>query len=798
MWKKTPYKIALIVVLMVSAVTYIGMNTYNRLGSILQQTHTWLQPDAYLLELQLFVSGISRAESNVRSYRLTRDVKFVRSFRESMQEANRSLQTLANLPQDEKMHRRVDSLRILLNEKEVVLNEILRIESSEQVTGELKLITKGLEKLNNDSVAAPEPKKGFLNRLFHSSGNKKKKQANADSVLHTLRNQVNTKVSEVQNKQIERLRRQKKTEFEWLRYDNEISADIQRQIAVIEKTEKLRKQENILLAGQSAEEIRMYNLLFAISLSVTLILIGFALINFVHKNNQFTRAIEKARNEAVSLAKTKETFLANMSHEIRTPLTAVIGFAEQLMHHPMPAQQKNQATAIYKSSEFLLHIINDILDYSKMVANKFDKVELNFSLTQVIRDIEYLFALQIREKGIAFNVFIDERIPKYLVGDEMRLKQILINLLSNSIKFTPSGFINLQCNLHHETEGECYVKFMVEDTGIGIEKSKLEKVFDEFEQADSQIYHDFGGTGLGLSICKKLVEFQNGTIELDSTPGEGTRINFIIPYRTGLVEVKQPVLPKGPQKTMAGKHVLIADDEPYNIQLLRFVLEKHGIIITAVMNGKEALHAFEGAPFDFLIVDAHMPEMSGPELIEYIHTHYPGKVIPIVLLSADAPEQTQLLATYPNVTQVSKPFTEHHLMQTLNAFVIGESANAAKALKEKFTESDVDVSELKFLGEQNPDLFTDLIQTFIQSTAEGLVAIRGAAESCNAKQLSEWVHRLSPPCRHIHAMQLLHLLKSLQDIPDKSQLLQTIAETETEFLRIKELLEEELEGAKRV
>lgn len=796
MWTKTPYKIAIIVVLMVSAVTYIGMNTYNRLGGILQQTNTWLQPDTYLLELQLFVNGIAQAENHVRSYRLTRDAKFIRSFRESMKEANQSLQNLYALQQEEKMHRRVDSLRILLGEKEVVLNEILRLENSEQVTGELALITRELEKMDQPKEAEPAPKKGFLSRLFHSSGSKKQKQANADSVLVNLRNRVNTQVSEVQTKQIERLKKQKQSEFELLRYDNEITADIQRQIAIIEKAEKLRKQENILLAGQSAEEIRMYNLLFAITLSLTLILIGFALINFVHKNNQFTQAIEKARNEAVSLAKTKETFLANMSHEIRTPLTAVIGFAEQLMKHPMPEQQKNQATAIYKSSEFLLHIINDILDYSKMVADKFDKLESTFNLPQIIRDVENLFALQVRNKGIAFNVFIDERIPHFLVGDEMRLKQVLINLLSNSIKFTPSGFINLQCHLHHESDQTCFVKFMVEDTGIGIEKAKLQKVFDEFVQADPTIYRDFGGTGLGLSICKKLVELQNGTIELDSTPGEGTRISFIIPYRIGLEEIKQPLPDKAQGIALSGKHVLIADDEPYNIQLLRFVLEKYGIRITAVENGRKALEAYKESPFDLLIVDAHMPEMSGPEFISHIRTHYPERIVPVILLSADAPELTQLKAMYPLVNQVSKPFTENHLMQTLMDITSGKPAT--KELGVSYKEADVDLSELKFLGEQNPDLFNDLIQTFISSTQEGLQAIRNAADTNNTSLLHEWVHRLSPPCRHIHALHLLQLLKSLNTISDAQQLLQGIAETETEFIRIKGLLEEELEAARRV
>ncbi len=262
-------------------------------------------------------------------------------------------------------------------------------------------------------------------------------------------------------------------------------------------------------------------------------LILFIIIRFVRKAYSYQLALENSKNEAEKLARTKELFMANMSHEIRTPVTAISGFTDQLLHESLNDNTTRSLKIIKSSSDHLLKIIDDILDFSKLQNNKLVLEKVNFRISQILEDVYVLFENKARENNIMLSYSISQDTPPVLLGDPYRLKQIMINLVSNAVKFTKNGKVNFAVSCIKKQWDEIDLILECKDTGIGIDESKLKIIFEDFTQAEMSTTRKYGGTGLGLSIVRKLVEMQHGTIDFKSRKNQGTEIVCRIPYLTG-------------------------------------------------------------------------------------------------------------------------------------------------------------------------------------------------------------------------------------------------------------------------
>jgi two-component system CheB/CheR fusion protein len=357
-------------------------------------------------------------------------------------------------------------------------------------------------------------------------------------------------------------------------------------------------------------------------------------ISDVTENKLFEKKLIDAKVFAESAAKSKQQFLSNMSHEIRTPLNSILGFTNVLLKTKLGTEQKEYVEAVKTSGKSLNLLINDILDLAKVDAGRMTFEKQPFEILKSIKSILYSFDLKIKEKNIELVHHYDSKIPKMLMGDSIRLNQILLNLLSNAIKFTHKGKIELSVMILNEDSENVNLEFAVIDSGIGIAADKIDSIFNVFEQAEINTANSYGGTGLGLAIVKQLIEAQGGSIRLKSKIGKGSTFSFVLPFSKTIKKSEEEIGLVKLDSDIKTLRVLVAEDIDLNKLLIKIILNDFGFKHEIVSNGKIALEKLQQNTYDIILMDLNMPEMNGFEATEYIRKTMKLK-IPIIALTAD-------------------------------------------------------------------------------------------------------------------------------------------------------------------
>ena len=483
----------------------------------------------------------------------------------------------------------------------------------------------------------------------------------------------------------------------------------------------------------------------------------------ITRQKQLERELTEAKEDAEASTRAKELFLANMSHEIRTPMNAILGMANQMGKTPLTDNQQFYLNNIQSATDNLLIIINDILDLSKIEAGELMLEKIGFVPSEVISRVMNVMSYKAEEKGIRLaNSWCDTNLSPVIIGDPYRLNQILLNLVSNAIKFTERGSVDISCRVLEDHDTYQLVEASVTDTGVGMDEEFVKKLYQKFRQEDDSITRKFGGTGLGMSICKELVELMEGEIVVESKKGRGTRVSIRIPFIKGSID-DLPVKEKSRVHTevLKGKHILVTDDNEMNRLVASTILESYEAIVEQAEDGLMAFEKIKEKSFDLVLMDIQMPVMDGLQSTQKIRDAG-FKDLPVIALTALAlkGDETKFLKAGMN-DYIVKPFEEEKFLRVVCNWMISKSH--ADGFNSTDAQSLYSLDKLNAIGGGNEAFLrkmTDLFKTLAPAT---LVEMEEAYRTGDFQKVGKLAHKLKPSLDQMDIKSLHEIVREVEN-----------------------------------
>jgi signal transduction histidine kinase/HPt (histidine-containing phosphotransfer) domain-containing protein/AmiR/NasT family two-component response regulator len=753
-------KIGFLMILAVILLSATGYLSYRNLSSIVASIQLNLKPDPRFSTIQEISMDLETAQNSIRIYTITHDSLDLHPYYTVISNIDNKVSRLhTECLNDSLLIRQTDTISKLIEKNIDIWNQLLYLQNNYTVAQNLKQLS---VRLDSNSIEDSKTERSILKRVFSRAN---KNRLNEKDIISDLR-EIEQQDSITKVKLTRREAKLAVTSSEIKEQFYNLITKIENEISGLVKSKATAADK---LAAKTFKWLAM----FSVSGTLLAIMVMLIIVRYVRKTHVYQVALQSSKDESEKLARTKELFMANMSHEIRTPVTAISGFTEQLLHEPLDENTARSLRIIKSSSDHLANIINDILDFSKLQNGRLSLEKVHFSVIHVFEDVFTLFERQALRNNTRLSYSLSPDTPDVLLGDPYRFKQILINLVSNSVKFTKNGEVHFGAGCIKKGTEEIELVIEVSDTGIGIEESKINLIFEDFTQEEMSTTRKYGGTGLGLSIVKKLIELHNGTIECFSRKNEGTKILCRIPYLTGDdKKIRMDVeLPLYIPEEIRGLKILIVDDEEYNRLLFKTILERWKVSYHEAGNGMEALELLKTGKYDLLFMDARMPGIDGLKATEFIRNEMKisKSDMPVICISAAIlNEDWQKYHKAGMNAFLPKPFTEEMLLTTILSVIKDYNpANAPDLSGEVNTgppvTGKINLQNLYHISGGDGKFVRQMLMSFIDSTNKGLAELNDAIKSGRVDSAADLAHKISSPCRHIGAMELCNLLKKIEE-----------------------------------
>ncbi|MCC9167861.1 ATP-binding protein [Pontibacter harenae] len=826
--EKTKAKVIAGFGLALSVVAVAAFLFYTSFTQLLSSVEVLSQPNNKLAKLQHILADIATAESSIRAYTLTSEEEYFNNYLASLDAIDIQIDTVRCMVGNSSADvGHIDSIYSLLQTKKYSIERYLELKKQRsnldysdkalrQIASSAKkqptttiikqqttTTISGIEPpamVEKEPEEKPQNRRGLFSRIFSKRSEAEEKQekpAPVAAVPVSVKQETSTDTSAIiaapqpvaevadvklilRNINNEAERHDEilmEKELALLKQDQRIMDQIRAMIYGLEQSEKEQAELNSAQARQVVNETSKVLLVVGMLGLIGIVSFILLILRDITRSNAYKAQLVKARKEAVRLARAKEAFVANMSHEIRTPLNVVLGFSEQLQHTPLEATQQEHLQAINSAGKHLLHIVNDVLDLSKIEAGKLQINSEPFSLPSLITELEQAFALKAQSKGIRFKCEVDARLTKPLLGDPMRLKQVLFNLVDNAIKFTNEGQVTFTCKLKTQRRKQRVVALEVTDTGIGIPMEQAEHIFGEFNQADDTIIRKYGGTGLGLAISKQLVEMQHGKLTLSSTPGQGTTFSIVLPLK----EAQQKEIPEEVSATVLSattaalkhKRVLVIEDDAYSRSLCEIVLKRWGAEVYLASSGPEALAIEESISVDAVLTDVQLPGMSGKAVARAIRKR--NATVPILALTANILSNDSRFFANTGISGfLLKPFSEQELYQKLVSALgmnttIAEETTPTIATETTAEEPRYSLEEIRSFSGASNEALAAILEVLVQNNRQNLELLSAAAEAEDWQQVGALAHKMQTAFKHLQASTITPALSRLEQLLHQPQ-----------------------------
>ncbi len=777
-----------------------GIFSYLKLNNIISTVKTGISPDRNVILVKEIYNDLTEAENRVKSYSLSKNEEDMVRFYELTKITGNMLDKLKEAVADDTLlSPYIDTLDILVENKFDILDQLLVLQDEYMVRQAMNEVMENIQEkepveigdtIVYDTLVEPveAKKENFFSRLFRK---KKVEEVAADTIIiaDTLRaaapeppsltvEEISQQFAKVQKKAIIEEKHRKEEELKLFQQDRMVMKRISEVLAFLEVKEDLKLKQNTAKAEDRASQVKRVIATFGLAALVLLLLVSYGIYIYIKRNNEYREVLRKARSEAEQLATARQQFLANMSHEIRTPMNIISGYLRQMKQDPLPKEQQDKLEIVRKSSDHLLQLLNNLLDLSRIQADRLELMDTPFSPEEIIQDMHRWFLPQATEKKLKFQAYSDPFLPKTVTGDPVRLRQVLFNLTANAIKFTDKGSVAIRGIAGIEKEGKKEITFEVIDTGIGISKEDQERIFTEFEQVGTSLNKLTEGAGLGLAITHKLVELLGGRLELQSTPSRGSTFRVTIPFV--MVEQSTPNQ-QDPNETgdqvLSGTIVMVVDDEEYNRSLVRLVLERYGAIVFEAESGEESVRLFHENDIDLVLMDMRMPGMTGPEAATSIRElgRKKGRIVPVVAFSAGLVKEDRTKYQDLGIDDfLDKPFEESILVDTILKLTMKEDQKTTKAKRKEGREGHpisselppeevhLDLAGLWESSGGNKQFYLEMVDLFVKNTRAGLDQLDELLAAKRWKEAGEIAHKISAPCKHVRAMVLYRLIKQME------------------------------------